>query len=91
MHAMEGILTLEMPENPTATLADFSQLNIPVRTLEGSKLCRYRVYVNRSEYKLVEAETAGDALKVSGVVEPTRIYREVPGRQVMIDRNRLLE
>lgn len=88
---MESLLTLEMPDQPPPSLTDFEQLNIPVRSLEGSKLCRYRVYISRSQYKLVEAETAGDALRISGVEDPFRIYREVPGRQVLVDRKRLME
>lgn len=71
--------------------ADFQELTLPVRTLNGTGKSRYRVYDTSAQCKEVEAETAVEAMKVSGVEAPIRIEREIHGREVLVDMKKLLD
>lgn len=69
----------------------FQPLPFPCRSFVGGGASHYRVYSSATEFVSVEAETAVEALKSSGVPTPLRIQREIRGREVLIDRKRMLE
>lgn len=85
---MEAILTKHNFDGKDS--GEFQTLHMPERTLPGSHLSRYRVFTTRTECVLVEAETAAEAMKASGVADPVRIIRDIPGREVLVEWQRLL-
>lgn len=86
---MEGGLG-EAPAAPAPGMT-FAALPFPVRSFAGLGVCRYLVYKEPGRFIAVEAETAAEAIKKSGIDEPLRIKRDVPGQETLLDRRRVLE
>lgn len=67
----------------TATGSTIEALAVKrARFAEGEKV-RYRVYRGEEDFIVVIAENALMAVKVSGITEPVRIVRDIPGRGLM--------
>jgi hypothetical protein len=82
---MENVATPAAPQN------GFEAMPFPVRSFGPAVSSKYRVYSSPSEHVDVEAETAMQAYAKSGVADPRRIVREIPGQRNLIDREKCLE
>jgi len=68
----------------------FESIPFPVRSFGGLVACRYVIHRENGEMVEVEAETAAEALQLSGASDATRIVRHMPGREVLIETKKLL-
>lgn len=80
---------MDAAANPAGTA--FQAIPYPVRAFGNLKNARYRIYTSPHEYMTVEAETASDALRMTKITEPHRIVRDIPGREVLLDRKRVFD
>src|SRR5262249_41439467 len=67
----------------------FQALPIPVRSFTGAGIAYYRVY-DGGQCKEVEAETAAEAMKASGLALAQRIEREIRSNELLVDLKKLL-
>ncbi len=64
-------------------------LGLKRATFEGNDKVRYRVYREEGDFVAVIAESALMAMKVSGIMNPHRIVRDLPNEHVTIEAQRL--
>ena len=64
-------------ENMENSHRPFEQLSIPRKAMDGT-VSRYRIYKNASEFSLVEASTALEALSAAGEKNVYKIVRDDP-------------
>jgi hypothetical protein len=55
----------------------FMNLEIPRKELHSAKTMQYRVYSDKTQYVIVDAESAQAALKAGGVKDPLRVVRHL--------------
>ncbi len=79
---------METQANPQG---GFQSLPFPVRNFSAVQGAHYRVYSTPTEHVEVEAESAVQAYAASGVPDPWRIVRDIPGQRNLIDREKFLE
>lgn len=70
---------------------DFTPLNVVKKNLTDFNRSAYRVYKSQHEFVTVEAATALEAMKESGVQAPLRIVREIRFMERMVSQNRFTE
>lgn len=70
---------------------DFSPLHVVKKNLTDFNRSAYRVYKSQNEFVTVEAATALEAMKESGVQAPLRIVREIRFMERMVTQNRFTE
>ena len=66
---------------------EFSPLQVERQTLIGDGRAAYRVYKNAKEFILVEANTALEAFRGSGIDNPLKIEREMRFRDRLLDHS----
>ena len=54
----------------------FEDISYPHKEIADANVCKYRVYTDRSNYILVEATNAQQALDLSSIKNPVRIVRD---------------
>lgn len=67
---------------------DFSPLHVVKKNLVDAHRSAYRVYKSPAEFVTVEAATALEALRESGIKQPVRIVREIRFMDRMLDGSR---
>lgn len=67
---------------------DFSPLNVVKKNLTDFNRSAYRVYKSPQEFVTVEAATALEAMRESGVQAPLKIVREIRFMDRMVEQNR---
>lgn len=67
---------------------DFSPLNVVKKNLTDFNRSAYRVYKNQQEFVTVEAATALEAMRESGIQAPLKIVREIRFMERMVEQNR---
>ncbi len=66
----------------------FEPLPLAVKALDPQVAAtRYLVYSSPQEHKMVNAESADEAARLSGIVKPFRIVREDALRKLMLDKS----
>lgn len=70
---------------------EFAPLRIVKKNLTDFDRCAYRVYKSPAEYITVEAATALEAFRESGIQNPLRIVRETRFMERLVDQNRFTE
>lgn len=75
---------------PSKAPEGFSAMPYPVRSFASLGTGRYLVYTEDGKRVAVDAETAAEALKSSGVATPARIKRDMPKQETLIGINRML-
>lgn len=70
---------------------EFTPLRIVKKSLTDSNRCAYRVYKSEDEYVTVEAATALEAFRESGIAEPHRILRETRFMERLVDQSKFSE
>lgn len=56
----------------------FSSFQMPRKEMHDLDVTRYRVYRTASEYVMVAADSAAEAMQKAGVVGPLKVQREFP-------------
>lgn len=78
------------PPSPVAAGGQgFEAIPYPVRSFGGLGTSQYLIYTSKTEFSVVEAETAAEALQNSGVNNAVKIIRNTPGRDVLIDLGKM--
>lgn len=67
---------------------EFAPLRIVKKNLAGSDRSMYRVYKSPTEYVSVEAATALEAFRESGIKDPHRIMRETRFMERLVDQGK---
>lgn len=67
---------------------EFAPLRMVKKNLTGFDRCVYRVYKSPSEFVSVEAATALEAFRESGIKNPFRIMRETRFMERLVDESR---
>lgn len=67
---------------------EFAPLSIIKKNLTDFNRCAYRVYKSPAEFVTVEAATALEAFRESGIKNPFRILRETRFMERLVDQNR---
>lgn len=67
---------------------EFTPLRIVKKNLTDSNRCAYRVYKSPDEYVTVDAATALEAFRESGIANPYRILRETRFMERLVDQNK---
>lgn len=70
---------------------EFAPLRIVKKNVMDFDRCAYRVYKSPMEYVTVEAATALEALRESGIQNPLRIVRETRFMERLLDGNRFTD
>lgn len=70
---------------------EFAPLRIMKKNLTDFNRCAYRVYKSPSEYVTVEAATALEAFRESGIRNPLRILRETRFMERLVDQTKFTE
>lgn len=70
---------------------EFTPLRIIKKNLTDSNRCAYRVFKNPDEYVTVEAATALEAFRESGIANPYRILRETRFMERLVDQSKFSE
>lgn len=70
---------------------EFSSLRIMKKTLQDADKSLYRVYKGPEEFVTVEAATALEAFRESGIKNPYRIQREIKFKDRLLKQSSLLE
>ena len=68
----------------------FQPIPFPVRSFGGLATSKYIIYSAPQDSVEVEAETAAEAFRRSGLKAACRIVRHMPGREVLINTDQLL-
>jgi len=64
---------------------DFEAMPFPIRSFCSlTDVTRYRVYTAPRRYVAVKAQTAAEALRLSGVKEPLRVVRDIRENQTLL-------
>ena len=66
---------------------EFAPLRIVKKSLQGVASQSYRVYKSPTEFVTVEATTALEAFRESGIAQPLRIERESRFRERLLDQS----
>ena len=69
----------------TTSVREFTSLKIRRRLLGAGGACKYRIYRSHSDFITLEARTATEACKVSGIKRPYKIVRVSPSSMKMLD------
>lgn len=67
---------------------EFTPLRIVRKNLTDSNRCAYRVFKSPDEYVTVEAATALEAFRESGIANPYRILRETRFMERLVDQSK---
>lgn len=70
---------------------EFSPLRIVKKNVTDFDRCAYRVYKGPMEFVTVEAATALEAFRESGIQDPLRIVRETRFMERLLDQHRFTE
>ncbi len=70
--------------NPQTPKGQFSQVDFPTRSYGNPDQAQYRVFSDASNYVLVQADTATEAIKQSDIKHPVRVERHIPGKAVVL-------
>lgn len=70
---------------------EFTPLRIVKKNLTDSNRCAYRVYKSPEEYITVEAATALEAFRESGIANPHRILRETRFMERLVDQSKFTD
>ncbi len=57
------------------TLATFEMLELPRRVISDAAVTGYRVYTSASEFVMIEAALASEAIAKSGIEKPYKVVR----------------
>lgn len=70
---------------------EFSSLSIARKCLQNDETGAYRVYKTLAEYVTVEAATAMEACRMSGISQPLRIQRVTRFKERLLDQSKFSE
>lgn len=70
---------------------EFSPLRIVKKCLQDQQTDAYRVYKNQAEFVTVEAATAMEACRLSGIAQPLRISRVTRFKERLFDQSKFSE
>lgn len=70
---------------------EFTPLRVVRKNLTDFDRCAYRVYKSPTEYITVEAATALEAFRESGIRNPLRIQRETRFMERLVDQNKFTD
>ena len=62
----------------------FAPLTMPQRNWADGDPTRYRIYKTPEDFDLIEAETASQAIGLSGTEQPFKVQRFIQGHQLMV-------